>query len=252
MGSSGFLQHDLANVVVPVMAGNSGFTTEEERLYVREMIGTVGLTAVLLAIAGEVFTPPLVQFLAPGFSPSALAQTVLLTRIMMPTIVLWSRTGLATGVLQAKSIYVPTAVAPIIVNIVRIGTIITLGLLAGITGVAWGFLLAVGSQWIYLIPVVRSQGFSLRPRRSLQHPWTRQRLPLLVMTETGTLGVIVDRVLASNLPVGTIAALNYSLLLVQLPVGVLINSFALPGFTRLAEEWNAQQLVAFRRAISRG
>lgn len=246
----------LANVIVPVMAGHPGKATMDERIYVREMIGAVGLTAVGLTGAGELLTPSLLHLLAPGFGALALSQTVVLARIMMPTLVLWSGAGLAMGVLQAKGIYAPTGGAPIIVNVVRIATILTLGVIDGITGVAWGFLLAVGSQWVYLVVALHAQGFSLRPRFSVKHAWTRDTLrltgPLLIMTSTGTIGVIVDRILASSLPVGTIAALNYSLLLIQLPLGILVNSLVLPGFTRLSEEWNGRQLLEYRRLLARG
>lgn len=252
----GAINGALTNVIVPVMAGHHGPATSDERIFVQEMIGTVGVLATLLAVAGELFSPVLLRLLAPGFGTTELMRTVELTRIMVPTILLWAGAGLAMGVLQAKGIYAPTAGAPIIVNIVRISTIVTLGVVDGITGVAWGFLLAVGSQWAYLVPALRAQGFSLRPRLSINHPWTREALrlvpPLLMMTSTGTVGVVVDRILASSLPVGTIAALNYSLLIVQLPIAVLIIPLVLPGFTRMAEEWNAQQLPGFRRALSRG
>lgn len=246
----------LSNVIVPVMAGHPGPVTSGERIFVREVIGTVGIASLVLSLAGEVFAPGLLRLLAPGFGPTAIADTVTLTRIMMPTIALWSLVGIVTGVLQAKGIYAPTAAAPVIVNIVRIGTILTLGLDYGIDGVAWGFLLSVGSQCLYLVPALRSQGFSLRPRMRISNPLTRQALrltpPLLVMTSAGTIGLIVDRILASSLPTGTIAALNYSLLVMQLPVGLLIAPLVLPGFTRLSEEWNTQRLDQFRGVLAQG
>lgn len=252
----GAVNSALANVVVPIMAGHPGKATPDEKVYVREMMGTVILVSIGLAGIGELFAPLLLQLLAPGFGRSALSHTILLARIMMPTLVLWAGAGLATGVLQAKGIYAPTAGAPAIVNVARIATMLTFGVVDGMTGVAWGFLLAVASQWVYLAPALRGEGFSMRPRFTLRHPWTRQTLrltlPLMLVTSTGAVGIVVDRILASNLPVGTIAALNYSLLVVQLPLGVLVNSLALPGFTRLSEEWNGRKLLDFRRLLSRG
>lgn len=252
----GAVNSTLSNVVVPVMAGHPGPATRDEQVFVQEMMGIVGLAAITLTGLGEVFTPGLIRALAPGFGPTALTETVALTRIMLPTIVLWSGGGLVTGVLQAKAIYAPTAGVPILMNCVRIVTIATLGVVDGINGVAWGFLLAVGSQWVYLFPMLRRQGFPIRPLVRIRHPWTRQALrltpPLLVMTSTGTVGLIVDRILASGLETGTIAALNYSFLIVQLPLAVFVNALALPGFTRLAEEWNADQLPRFRQALRRG
>lgn len=245
----------LQNVIVPVMAGNASSSTDE-KLYVREMLGTVGIVSVLVTLMVEGFAPTILRHLAPGFSPRALAQTVVLTRIMAPTVVLWSGSGIAVGVLQSKRIYGPTTVAPTIVNVVRVVTILSLGWADGIVGIAWGFLLAVASQWGYLMFLLRSKGFNIRPLVQTRHPWTLRtwRLvgPLLMMTATGAIGVIVDRVLASSLQKGTIAALNYSLLLTQLPIGILVNSLALPAFTIFSEQWNSGRVSVLYDTLKRG
>lgn len=245
----------LANVVVPVLAHRREEPPRDDVLYVREMVALVGGVTVGLTILAEALAPILVRLLAPGFADGQLQRTILLTRIMLPTIIFWAGAGLAMGVLQARAIYAPTSGAPVLVNLVRIATILIFGRLWGITGVAVGFVLAVAGQWLYLLPTLTAQGFSLRPKWQIRDPRTRQTLrltgPFLLTSGTGALGVLVDRILASSLPTGNIAALNYAFLLTQLPLGLLVNAVSLPGFTRLAEEWNAAQRDLFGRVLQK-
>jgi putative peptidoglycan lipid II flippase len=67
-----------------------------------------------------------------------------------------------------------------------------------------------------------------------------------------TVGVLVDRILASSLVTGSIAALNYSQVLSQLPTAVLLQSFAQPVFTRLSAHWNAVQRDEYDDLLARG
>jgi putative peptidoglycan lipid II flippase len=243
----------LANVVVPVLASRSPNRQDDDVVYVREMMALVTAVTVLLTVVGEIWSPALVHALAPGFGAGERARTVLLTRIMLPTIIFWAVAGLAMGVLQARAVYAPSSAAPVLVNVLRVATILVLGRLWGIVGVALGFLLAVAGQLAYLLPALVGQGFSLKPRWRVEDARTRETIrltgPFLLTSAAGALGLVVDRILASNLPTGNIAALNYALLITQLPLGLLVNAVSLPGFTRLAEEWNADDRQLFRQVL---
>lgn len=243
----------LANVVVPVLASRAEDRRDDDVTYVREMVALVTVVTVILTVVGEVWSPTLVHALAPGFGPVERARTVLLTRIMLPTIIFWAVAGLAMGVLQARAVYAPSSAAPVLVNVLRVATILILGRLWGIVGVAVGFVLAVAGQLVYLLPALIGQGFTLKPRWRVQDPRTRETIrltgPFLLTSAAGALGLVVDRILASGLPTGNIAALNYALLIIQLPLGLLVNAVSLPGFTRLAEEWNAEDRQLFRQVL---
>ncbi len=48
------------------------------------VVSVMGLVVVALVGVGEIFAPQLVAAIAPGFAPPAKAQTVFLTRLMLP------------------------------------------------------------------------------------------------------------------------------------------------------------------------
>nr|WP_275107360.1 murein biosynthesis integral membrane protein MurJ [Sulfobacillus harzensis] len=235
----------LSNVVVPILSGRHKTQPNDETIFVQEIFTIIVLLATVIIIGSELLAPDIVHALAPGFDGAKTSQTVTMTRIMVPTIIFWAVAGLATGVLQARNIYSPTAAAPILMNVVRITTILTLGWFWGILGVSIGFTLAVASQWLYLIPALRRAEVLLSVRWSFSHPWTRQALslslPFMYSSSVTSIGVLVDRILASSLPTGSISALNYSLIVSQLPVNLLVNAYVLPKFTQFSTQWNVDR-----------
>lgn len=250
------LNASLTNVIVPILSGSKEKSPGDTEGFIQEFFTIIVLASLLLTLLGEWWTGPIVHLLAPGFNNQQRAITASMTRIMLPTVLFWAISGLATGILQSRNIYAPTSAAPVIMNIVRISTILLFGWLWGIVGVAVGFSLSVASQWLYLLPALRREGFTLRFRRTFSNPWTKRSLvlslPFLYGNAVGTAGIIVDRVLASSLPTGNIAALNYSLLLTQLPIGLVITAYVLPYFTKLSAHWNQGQDKDFKTLVAQG
>lgn len=252
----GTIYSALSNVIVPVMSGRGIESVNDQETFAGEMLAACTAVALILTAGGEAFAPWAVRMLAPGFDLVKLSSTLLMTRIMIPTVVFWILSGLLMGILQSKDIYAPTSSAPVVMNIVRISTIVVLGRLFGIAGVALGFTLAVLTQLVYLMSVFGASGLRLRYRWSLSHPWTRQALrlslPFFYASAAGTTGVVVDRILASYLPAGSIAALNYALVLSQLPNAIIVNAYVIPYFTRISAEWNVNRTTNFTHSLLPG
>lgn len=245
--------------VVPLMTqGDADFSPRSVGRFLNEVFTALFVLSAVLVLLGEVFTPFIIHVMAPGFhSPREIRLTVLMTRIMIPTIFFWGVAGLAVGVLQEREEFFLPALSPVAVNIARIATIIILGhLLFGITGVALGFTLAVISQLAVTLPKLKRMGIRLHFRWHFSHPLMKRMLkisgPFFLTSSVGSVGIIVDRVLASSLVTGSIAALNYSYVLVQIPIGLVISSLATPIYTRLSQHHSAREGDTFRQLAMRG
>jgi putative peptidoglycan lipid II flippase len=245
--------------VVPLMTqGDAEYSSRSVMRFLNEVFTALFVLSAGLVLVLEIFTPSIIHAMAPGFhSPREIRLTILMTRIMIPTIFFWGVAGLAVGILQEREEFFLPALSPVAVNIARIATIIILGhLLFGIVGVAIGFTLAVISQLTVTLPKLRQMGIRLHFRWHFSHPLMKRMLkisgPFFLTSSVGSVGIIVDRVLASGLVTGSIAALNYSYVLVQIPIGLVISSLATPIYTRLSQHHSARQGDTFRQLAMQG
>lgn len=235
----GALNGAVANLVVPLyVESRKSAQPGYSKAFLQEVFTLITVLATAIGLGGFMEAPRLIHALAPGFSGPEYALTVSMTRIMMPTVIFWLWAGLFSALLQALDFYAPPAWAPVVMNIVRITAIVTLSSIMGIRGVAWGFTAGVVSQVLILLVSLYRYRVPLQFRWSLNHPLTRRLMrlavPVIVTSLTGAIGLIVDRIFASGLATGTIAALNYSMLLVQLPLGLIVQPLVTPVFTRLS------------------
>lgn len=250
----GALYGAVSNLVVPLyLEARQGPSRGSSNRFIQEVFTLLTVIAVVLSIVVLIFSSPIIHGLAPGFHGQTFRQTVTMTRIMLPTFLFWLWAGLLTALLQSLNLYGPSAWAPVLLNIVRITAIATLGHLIGIIGVAWGFTIGVGLQLLLLGWGIRRTPIRIRFRWSFRHPLVRKlirlSLPVVLTSLTGALGLIVDRIFASRLATGNIAALNYSVLLIQLPLGLLVMPLVTPILTALSQRFIQKDFFSWWRLL---
>lgn len=246
----------LTNVIIPILADTDHHTDGQiVKNYLDELYTIVVLFSIGVIIITEWQMGLIIHITAPGFHGQKFLSSVIMARIMIPAVLFWNISGTIKGILQSSNVFVPTAIAPLIMNMARFLSIVTLGLLAGIDGIAIGFILSVLLQTLYLICALRFQKIHLRWRWTFRNPYLiytlKLSLPFFYSNAVGAGGLIVDRILASSLPTGNISALNYSLVLAQLPVTLLLTAFITPWYTRMAKERHNRR-IEYKTLISKG
>lgn len=252
----GALYGAVANLVVPLyLQAKESPSRSSADHFVQEIFTLLTAVALGLSLAAYLATPLIVRLLAPGFHGQALRLTITMTRIMLPTFVFWLWAGLFSALLQSLNRYRPPAWAPVLLNIVRITSILTLAHRMGIIGVAWGFTVGVASQLIVLTIGLHHTPIRIRFRYTLRHPLVKKFLrlatPVVITSLMGAVSMIVDRIFASELPTGYIAALNYSVLLIQLPLGLVVAPLVTPVLTTLSTHVVHRQMGAWRQMLRR-
>jgi len=184
-----------------------------------------------LVLLGMLFAPQLVDTWGVGFAqiPGKAELTVLLTRIMMPFLLLVSVAAVAMGMLNAEQRFVPPALAPALFNLAAIvvgGTLWLLG--TGRTrtaAIAWaastmlGGLLQLLAQWL---PLFRS-GYRLRLHAVFSHPGLRTVLLAMAPATIGLAATQVNIYVSSSFASqqdGAVTWLQVAFRLMQLPIGV--------------------------------
>jgi putative peptidoglycan lipid II flippase len=182
---------------------------------------------VLLAVA-LLFTPVVIDLLAPGFGadPGRFALAVELTRITFPYLLLVSLVTLYGGILNALDRFAAAAAAPILLNL---SMMMTLALAAFFPtaghAAAWGVLLAGIMEFLLVGGDAARQGVMPRlawPEINAEVMLFLKRFGPATIGSAGTqIALFADTIIASFLATGALSALYYADRLNQLPIGVI-------------------------------
>src|SRR5690606_26682440 len=174
---------------------------------------------------------------APGYigEPAKFALTADLLRITFPYLFLISMTGFSGAVLNSYGRFGPPAFAPVLLNIVLIlaAVVASKWFEEPTYALAWGVLLAGIIQWLFQMPFLARLHLLPRPRWDTRHEGVRRTLKLMVPALFGVsvsqINLMLDTVLASFLPGGSVSWLYYSDRLSELPLGVFAIAIAKIG-----------------------
>ncbi|MBL9072009.1 MAG: murein biosynthesis integral membrane protein MurJ [Sphingopyxis sp.] len=221
---------------------------------------------VLLAFSAVMMIamPGIVWILARDFQevPGKFDFAVFLSRVTFPYLALVSLVAMLSGLLNARSRFAPGAFAPVLLNIVLIGGILTGRHLRGPGGddriVAEPLAIAVSVagvvQLAYMWWAVRRAGLKLHWRLPRFTPEVK-RLGMLILPATFGAGIyqvsqFVDTFFATSLPQGSLTLLKLADRLNQLPlgiVGIALGTAILPMLSRhihSGDDSEAQRLQA--------
>ncbi|MBM3569844.1 MAG: murein biosynthesis integral membrane protein MurJ [Alphaproteobacteria bacterium] len=220
------------------------------------------LTAVLgLVVVMQAAMPWVMHLLAPGFvgDESRFALAVRFSIVTFPYLVFISLVALMAGVLNALGRFAAPAATPILLNLGLIAAALWPAGDAAGRGLAqsWGLLLAGMAQFLYLAWTCGKAGVTLSLPRPRLSPKTVEMLKLMLPAAIGAgaaqINLVVDLILGSLLPAGSISYLFYADRLNQLPLGVIgvaVGTALLPLLSRqIAAGEREAALASQNRAI---
>ena len=222
---------------------------------------TIGVT-VLVAI-GVLVTPYLIDVIAPGFEGDKRDLTIQIVRILFPGAGLLVMSAWFLGVLNSHHKFFVSYTAPVAWNVAMIAALLYYGPRRSQDGLAiaisWGSVVGSALQIAVQVPqtlaLLRKHRIDFArvaaPLRAVFHNLT----PVVVSRGVINLTTYVDNVLASLLPTGAVAALNYGQLLYMVPISLFGYSVAaseLPAMSRAAGAMPEQMSTILRTRLNRG
>lgn len=211
----------------------------------------------IVALAGSLLARLYVPFLARGFPPEKMEEAARLASFLFPIIVFISLSSFQSALLNAHGRFFLPSLAPALLNVGMVVGALFLSRMfhPPILGLVGGTLGGGAAMVLLLLPSLRRM---LGPRTPgpLLHPdlgeVARRLLPCLVGLVVVEANTLVDNRLASYLPHGSIATLQYAMRLFQFPLGLLAVSVATVALPALAEKLARGEEAAFRRTLSQG
>ena len=221
---------------------------EAVRGLVDRVTGVLGGILLLLTTVTILAAPLVALVFAPGFASDVgkLSLTADLIRITFPYLFLISMTGFAGGILNAYGRFGVPAFTPVLLNLSLISAALFLAptFQEPVYALALGVMLAGLLQLLFQIPSLYGLDLVPRPRWDTKHPGVKRILTLMIPALFGVsvsqINLLLDTVLASLLPAGSVSWLYYSDRLTELPLGI----FAIAVATVILPNLSSQQARA--------
>ncbi|MFB3102153.1 MAG: murein biosynthesis integral membrane protein MurJ [Alphaproteobacteria bacterium] len=239
-----FAEGAFSMAFVPMFAGSLEEKGKAEAQVFAEAAFSVLLWSLLaFVIVIEVAMPWIMVGFAPGFvaDNAKFDLAVTLTRITFPYLLLISLVSLMAGVLNSLGRFAAAAATPILLNLCLIGAILGLARVTETPShaLAWGVAAAGVFQFIWLFMACGREGVWLRlvpPRLTADvRALIRRILPVAIGAGVYQVNLVIDTIIASLLPTGSIAYLFFADRVNQLPlgvVGVAVGTALLPLLAR--------------------
>ena len=214
----------------------------------------------LMVVAAQIFMPWLMYAIAPGFAddPDKFDLTVHLTRLTFPYLLFISLVSLMGGLLNSLDRFAAAAATPILLNICLIAAMLGFAhvMATPAHALAWGVAAAGAIQFLWLAWNCHRAGILPGLPRPRLTPGVRRLLVLILPAALGAgvaqINLVVDMIIASLLPSGSVSYLYYADRVVQLPLGVIgvaVGTALLPTLSRQVRDDAAGARDSQNRAL---
>ncbi len=195
---------------------------------VNRVAGVLGGSLLLLTAITVAASPLVAMIFAPGFvgDSAKFDLTAQLIRITFPYLLLISMTGFCGAILNSYGRFAVPAITPVFLNLILIFAAVVAApwFSDPVFALAWGVFFAGLVQLLFQLPSLYRLELVPQPTWDTRHPGVRRILKLMVPALFGVsvsqINLLLDTVVASFLPTGSVSWLYYSDRLAELPLGV--------------------------------
>lgn len=223
--------------------------------YTSNVVNIMLIIFTIIFIVVMLFTKQVVLAFASGFERQTLELAVLFTRIGLVSIFFSGLAFVFNGYLQIKDNFLIPGIATIPLNIIIIISIY-LSTVIEVKVLAIGTVIAMASQFFFLLPSISKTGYKHRYFIDLKDEDIKlmgyMLLPVIIGASVNQINVLVDRTLASQLAVGGISALTYAKKLIYFVQGIFATSIATVMFPQISKLASDNKMVDFKKVISEG
>ncbi len=227
---------------------------EEVLNFVNNVLNILFIFLVFLCGLLAIFTPQIIKFIIPGFSPSEKSLAISLTRIMFLSPLFFGLASIFSGILHYFNRFLSYSLAPILYNLSIIFAIIFLLPIFGLYGLVYGVVLGAFIYLLIQVPAAKASGYSykfiINFKDSNLKKIYKLATPRILGSIASQINLVVITAIASTLSPGSISIFNFSNNLHYFPIGLIGVSFALSSFPTLSKVWANGQKEEFSRNFS--
>ena len=206
---------------------------------------------------------------APGFTPELQSLVIDLMRFNLIATMIFSLSGLASASLQAHQHFLLPALAPILYDGGQILGVLFLAPEAGyrlgnlqlptagfgVHGLVYGVVIGAILHLVVQLPGLKKYGFRWVPKLGIDHPGlravARMMGPRVLTIGAFQLIFVVQDNLASRMDVGSVTALTYGWLILQVPETIIATAIGIAILPTLATLFAAGDAHSFEASVRR-
>ncbi len=252
---------------IPVVSGISQNKTQRNTdIFFSKIFSMLLIFLLSVVLIAEIFMPLLINILAPGFysNPDKFMLSINLSRLSFPFVLFVCLTSLMGAYLNTLGKFASMAITPIILNVSLIFTLLiffrvedqivissylSLSIsLAGSVQVIWMYFNLRKNGSILLLELSPKKLFIKNKETS---KFFKLLLPAVIGNGAYQLNLLIDMILASILPDGSISYLYYADRVNQLPLGVLGIAISTALLPLLSKQVKTNEKAKANTSISR-
>lgn len=212
------------------------------------------IIAVISAVLGGLFSKQIVAIFASGFSGETAVLTSKFIKISFTFAIFTSVAGVLESFLKYKNIFL----APLVIGYLQ-NTIVIAGII--VSAYYNNYLLVLGWMLAYVVRllivwfIAKKNGFKYAKEHKLSHSAKKimaLSMPVFFGSYINQINVFVDKTLASQLQEGSIAALNYGNLLVNMITGLTVSIMMIIIYPKMTQAQSLGNYEYFNKMVSTG
>ncbi|NLY86655.1 MAG: murein biosynthesis integral membrane protein MurJ [Tissierellia bacterium] len=224
--------------------------------YTNNLINITILISLVLFVTGFVGAPIIMRIFGPGFGELELEKAILLFRIGLPIMALYWLKSIGGGYLQAEHAFRAGAKGGVTYELILIIYLLFFARDYQLRGLMVATILAVVSQVYLIFSTMRDRGYRYEFRIDFKDRYISKvflfLLPIVLSVGVNQLNSSIDNAVASTLPVGSIAELNYAYEIVNLFIGLFIVAVVTVIFPILSESHYKREIEDLKEGIRHG
>lgn len=244
----------LAAALIPIIIR---LRVQKEDLRLKQLVGSVfsltGLVMTAFSLLLFIFIEDVARYYVVGFIPEARQLTVEMFQIILPALVGIGLVSFFASVLNAYEHFLVPSLGPIFYST---GIIIAAAFFAdgyGVKSLAVGMSVGVAAEFALGFGVMLKRGIRFAPRIYWNEDLKevgRLLVPILISLGVFQINTVVDRMFASTLQEGSLAALSYAFRLTQLPLSLFVGSMVVPLFPMFSKKISASDMEGLKELLA--
>jgi len=226
-------------------------------IFVNSVINIIVILFLVISLAIFIFSPGIGELLSKIASRDFdVYKFVVMNRIMIFSLVIMSLSSLATGMLNSHNIFTVPSLAPFVMNIVTIISVVLLYGRIDIYSMAVGVTAGSIMHLLIQIPQLKVSPFRYRFKIDLGHNGVREifalTLPILLSLGAVQLNNGIDYFFALNLGEGNTTALQLSWRVANVPLGVFSVAIVTVLYPLISRQVVANDVKGIKESFSLG
>lgn len=231
---------------IPVFADLKNDREKANRFF-NNVLNMIIIICIGFTLFGVIFSTPIAEKMAGGMKAENLATTSHYIKIVMPTVIFLSISGLYTGYLQSYGIFLQPALTGIVSSVVIIVAVIMFSQY-GVGVAVIAFFLSAVAQVVMQRPFM--PGYKYKLVLDFKDKYARKMLklaiPILFATAAGQINIFVANNYASGFAEGSIAIVDYATKISTLINQVFIASITTVFYPMMTERFAGNKIDEFK------